>query len=207
MFSLVVSLLAAASNAKEQSKPPDTSDHVAYARWMAHTLTWGFLSTTSTRTEGTTPGTAFGNPYSFADVGGTPYIYASDLDGSMVDLFGASSLSTRGSLALSAASLNGGDAFSSCKIGGVDPLGDPENPPCSRLVLSGNFSKPAVGSPEEKAAKAALFAKHPSFKNYPPGHSFYVAKMQVEGVWLIDMYGGAATPSASDYLAYNSTVA
>ena len=206
MLTFVVTMLAVANAEKAQSKPKP-SDHIAYARWMAHELTWGILSTTSARTEGTTPGTAFGNPYSFADVDGTPYFYASNLDASMVDLFGASSHSTRGTLALSAASLQGSDAFSSCKIGGLNPLGDPENPPCARLVLSGNFSKPCSGSPEEKTAKAALFDKHPSFKLFPPGHAFYVAKMEVEGVWLIDAYGGAATPSAKDYLAYNTTVA
>ena len=35
----------------------------------------------------------------------------------------------------------------------------------------------------------------------------YVAKLAVDGVWLIDIYGGAATPAAKDYLAYNGTAA
>ena len=39
---------------------------------------------------------------------------------------------------------------------------------------------------------SALFKRHPSFANYPAGHSFYVAKMELSGIWEIDMFGGAA---------------
>merc|ERR1711865_676648 len=40
---------------------------------------------------------------------------------------------------------------------------------------------------------------------YPPGHDFFVAKMELNGVWLIDFYGGAAIISAEDYLAQTSS--
>jgi hypothetical protein len=96
-----------------------------------------------------------------------PYFFASMLDASMIDLFGANA-SPRATLALSEASLAGTSARSSCKIGTF--LGDPENPPCARLVLSGSVSKVAAGSSEEATAKAALIAKHPSFANYPTSH-------------------------------------
>merc|ERR1712176_615235 len=96
------------------------------ARWMVSNLAWGVLSTTSTRSEGTSPGTAFGNPYSYADVDGVPYIYASDLDASMVDVFAKNATEGAASLALSEAALPG-EPLRSCKIGTF--LGDPENPP------------------------------------------------------------------------------
>ena len=197
---MISSLLALAFAGK-----PPISDHPGFARWMAHKLVWGTLSTTSARSDGTTPGTAFGNPYSFADVAGVPYIYASDMDGSMIDAFGSASTSSRATLSLSEASLQGDDQVKACTIG--SGFNDPENPPCARLVLSGNLSKVAGGSAEETSAKAALFAKHPSFKNFPPGHAFYVAKLDIDGLWLIDTYGGAANPDPADYFAYNSTVA
>ena len=130
-------------------KPP-ISDHPGFARWMAHKLVWGTLSTTSARSDGTTPGTAFGNPYSFADVAGVPYIYASDMDGSMIDAFGSASTSSRATLSLSEASLQGDDQVKACTIG--SGFNDPENPPCARLVLSGNLSKVAGGSAEETSA-------------------------------------------------------
>ena len=82
---LALALLAPAA----ASGPPDGTDAVALSRWMAAKLTWGTLSTTSTRSNGSQVGDAFGNPYSFADVGGVPYIYASNLDASAIDLFTA----------------------------------------------------------------------------------------------------------------------
>merc|ERR1719181_2680393 len=88
------------------SGQPDPFDKVATARWMVHTLDWGVLSTTSTRSQGAHLHGPFGNPYSFADVRGVPYFYASDLDASMIDAFTATSANPRASLALSEASLN-----------------------------------------------------------------------------------------------------
>ena len=180
------------------SKPPPTSEHPETARWMASNLEYGFLSTTSTRSDGTTVGQAFGNPYSFADVGGVPYIYASLLDASMVDTLGTEGASPRASLALSEAALPG-KPLSSCHIGSF-PFGDPENPPCARLVLSGSVVK-VTNATEVAAAKAALFARHPSFKDYPSGHDFFVGKLDVDGLWLIDMFGGAAIIKPADYFA------
>ena len=82
----------------EQITPPNASDHVATARWMAKTLTWGTLSTISTRSDGSTVGDAFGNPNSFADVDGVPYLYAADMDASMVDIFKGKGARPRASL-------------------------------------------------------------------------------------------------------------
>ena len=41
------------------------------------------------------------------------------------------------------------------------PLGDPENPPCARLVLTGSMVNHTSDPDEEKAARAALFGRHP----------------------------------------------
>lgn len=43
------------------------------------------------------------------------------------------------------------------------PLGDPENPPCARLVLTGSMVNHTSDPDEEKAARAALFGRHPYF--------------------------------------------
>jgi hypothetical protein len=181
---------------------PPASEKPQYARWMASSTTWGYLSTISTRTEATSIGAPFGNPYSFAEVGGVPYFYASDLDASMIDLFTSSSpkANPRATFALSEATLvepNGTAALAACRIGAG--LGDPENPPCARLVLSGVVSKVAPKSHEEQVATKALFARHPSFKHYPAGHDFFVAKMSIDAIWLIDFYGGAANIKPADY--------
>ena len=83
LCSIAVLSLASAAPLVEQAAPPNTTDPVAVARWMAKTLTWGVLSTISTRNDGATVGDAFGNPNSFADVDGVPYLYAADMDASM----------------------------------------------------------------------------------------------------------------------------
>jgi hypothetical protein len=179
--------------------PPLPFFKTKMARWMAKYLDYGVLSTVSTRSEGTTVGEAFGNPYAFADVGGVVYFFASDLDASMIDLFignGTAKPNTRATLALSQASYPG-KVLGNCAIGGF--LGDPENPLCARLVLSGAASKVAAGSDEETKAKAALFERHPSFSQYPSGHDFFVAKLAIDGLWLIDIFGGAAIIKPSDY--------
>lgn len=188
------------------ASPPNASDHVATARWMASTLTWGVLSTISTRKDGSTVGDAFGNPSSFAEVGGVPYIYAADLDASMVDVFTGKGAKPRASLALSEASYmdkDGKAVIKDCEIG-AGTVGDPENPPCARLVLSGTVVRLNSTDPEEKTAKAALFKRHPSFKMFPSDHDFFVAKIELDGIWLIDFYGGAAVITPEEYLAGSS---
>jgi hypothetical protein len=186
--------------------PPPYQNKAATARWMANSLVWGVLSTTSTRSEATRPGDAFGNPNSFADVDGVPYLYVSNDDASMIDVFVAKSANPRVSLALSEATLSGTPlARPDCTIGAG--LGDPENPPCARLVLSGKIVRVAANSTEEQVANAALFKKHPSFPKYPKDHAFFTAKLEVDGVWLIDFYGGAANIKPAEYFAASPSYA
>ena len=112
-------MLSLVSVAASAFAPPAT-DGAAFARSMVSTITWGTLSTSSTRSEGTNVGTAFGNPYSIADVGGVPYVYASGLDASATDLFGKESSSPLCTLTLSQASVqhakNGSAVFSACGV-------------------------------------------------------------------------------------------
>lgn len=183
----------------DDNAQPWPTDKTGTARWMAKNLDWGVLSTISTRSEGAELGQAFGNPYSFADANnGIPYFYASDLDASIIDAQTADGASPRVTFALSEASYEDG-SLRACKIGQL--LGDPENPPCARLVFSGDLATVEAGSDEEAAAKAALFARHPSFANYPDDHSFFVAKIELDGIWLIDFFGGAADIAPADYYA------
>lgn len=181
--------------------PPPHKQHAEVARWMAQNLNYGVLSTISTRTEASTVGDPFGNPYSFADVAGVPYFYASDLDASIADL----NASSRMTFAMSEAQLTGNQSIAACEIGAT-PLSDPENPPCARLVVSGNFARLEAGSDEETSAKAAIFDRHPSFANFPPDHGFFAAKLEIDGVWLIDFYGGAPVITPEEYFAANATL-
>ena len=181
-----------------KDSPPLPIFKAKTARWMVRSLTYGFMTTISTRSRGTRVGTAFANPYAFADIGGVVYMYTSELEASMVDIFvgNATEPYPRGSLALSEASYPG-KPLATCKIGGS--LGDPEDPLCARLVLSGNISKVVSGSDEEVRAKQALFARHPSFQKYPADHHFFVAKLNIDGIWIVDIFGSAAIVDPSKY--------
>mmetsp|Transcript_27340 Transcript_27340/g.85032 ORF Transcript_27340/g.85032 Transcript_27340/m.85032 type:complete len:168 (+) Transcript_27340:71-574(+) len=164
---------------------------------MVAELTWGVMSTTSTQES--IKGTAFGNPVSIADGGtGNPYMCVSPLDASIIDL----QVDPKFSLTLSANQLSTPKTKALCQEGS---FGDPENPPCARLVLSGTF-KNLTATDEFDAAKAALNATHPAMAGWGcfsadggGDHGFFLAKLDVAQAWLINMFGGAAVISASDY--------
>merc|ERR1719272_1155102 len=102
----------------------------------------------------------------------------------MIDFFTAEKSNPRATFAISEASLHNRTSIATqatCRFG-AGPYGDPENPPCARLVLSGTMTKLEKDSAEDKLARTSLFERHPSFKLYPPGHSFYVVKLVVDGV-------------------------
>ncbi|KAK7253604.1 transcription factor binding protein [Aureococcus anophagefferens] len=90
-----------------------------------------------------------------------------------------------------------------------DPAGgDPENPPCSRLVLTGEFKKVDPKHEEWAVAAAALKSKHPAMDGWGcfgggamSSHAFFLAKLEIRQAWLINMYGGPAVVSPKDYYA------
>merc|ERR1712048_1280738 len=126
-FSASASVQAVAKKKVILNDKPPANDTVGTARWMASTLTYGVLSSISTRTEGCKVGDPFGNPYSFADVGGQPYFWAAKADVSWIDFLTATKPNPRATLALSEAALTGSNnEQSACVVGGG--LGDPENP-------------------------------------------------------------------------------
>ena len=177
---------------------PAIGDHAAYARWMVRSLTWGTMSTLSTQEK--IAGYPFGNPVSFADGGtGNPYMCVSPLDSSVKDL----AANPKFSLTVSAA--QNSDAPAACAPHG---RGDPENPPCARLALTGDFQD-LTGGPEFNTAVRALNASHPTLDSWGcfqaggsgGSHGFFLAKMAVKQAWLINMYGGAAVVDAADYYA------
>ena len=169
--------------------------HEAVARWMVHTLDYGVLSTISSSPS--SPGSPFGNPQSFIDGGcknstGVIYMFVSGMDQSIKD----TESDPRVSFTLSEAYLNGGDRESkSCS---VMKGGDPENPPCARAVFNGRFVKVEEGG-ERDMALQGFYERHPTMKDWPVDHGFFVGKVEIEWIWLIDMYGGAKNLDVDKY--------
>ena len=193
-------------------------------RWMVHTLDWGVLSTISSRivqsvdSQRISPAVVtavadesvmpvpFGNIYSFVDgtcdnSTGIPYIYGTYLDQTFVD----SQYNKAVSLSLSEASLPsvcGGKSLPSCTIS-RSSHGDPENPICARLVLSGFIVVLSKEDEEYDFAKQAIFHRHSSMEEWPEDHNWVVAKIDVQDIWLIDFFGGAAVLNIDAYKAVN----
>lgn len=163
-------------------KPP-YDDSAAVSRWQLRQATWGVLATNSLHLNGT----AFGNPISVVEAmgDGTPYFYVSLMDASMQDV----AADPRCTLTLSEASID-------CQTLDLDP----EDPRCVRLSLSGTMVKV---TDKDEAAKATegLFKRHPQMKSWPKDHNWYVAKLQVQHIWLIDFFGGAADVPIANYTA------
>lgn len=177
------------------ANPPDPKLKAATARWIVHSTTWSVISTTSTKSG--TSGSAWAQPISHVDgtvldvasnvsesSTGTPYFYASGLDQSMQDI----EANNQVSLALSEVMTG------TCQEAGRDP----EDPMCARLTLSGTFDK-VTDAEEEESALASLFQRHPAMSTWPEGHGFFVGKLSISDIWLIDEYGGASQVDVSDY--------
>jgi len=169
------------------SVPPPATAKAQTARWMAHNLTYGVMSTTSVQYKGY----AFGNPQSFVDGSdsnstGLLYFYVSDLDASMADI----RASPKASFTLSEEFSNG-----FCSAASIDP----EDPRCARLVFTGAIRN--TTDAEQATAKSNLFARHPGMKKWPADHNWHVVTLDFEHIWLIDYFGGASVISKADYLA------
>mmetsp|Transcript_15319 Transcript_15319/g.35314 ORF Transcript_15319/g.35314 Transcript_15319/m.35314 type:complete len:234 (+) Transcript_15319:584-1285(+) len=196
--------VSGAECACEVEERPDVSSKALTARWMVHSLDWGVVSTISTRFGGDREEVVpFGNVYSFVDgpcdkATGVPYFYGTYMDQSFADAKRNDMIS----LALSEASLPSvcpNEAIDSCMLG--TKYGDPENPICARLTLTGRFMPLEDGSEEYDFAKQAFFERHPSMQSWPEGHGWSIAKMDIQDIWLIDYFGGATVLEPKEYFA------
>ena len=76
---------------------------------------------------------------------------------------------------------------------------DPEDPRCAHVILTGRFTKLTPGSEEEQFAKHALFSRHPIMPDWPDGHHWFFAKLDIVNILLLDFFGGAVTVPVTDY--------
>jgi len=187
------------------SSRPDKAKKAQTARWMVHSLDWGVLSTISTRLgDGMGTPVPFGNIYSFVDGScekstGIPYFYGTYMDQSFSDSLENPTVS----LSLSEASFSSvctdRDGLEACALG--TKYGDPENPVCARLTLTGTFVVLEEDSEEYEFAKESLFQRHSTMEKWPQNHGWLIAKIDIQDIWLIDFFGGATILSPEEYFA------
>ncbi|OWR53395.1 protein CREG1 [Danaus plexippus] len=174
--------------------PPDHKKLVAMARYVLHNCNWASIATISTLPA--IEGFPFSNVKSIVDGSlanstGIPYFYMSPLDFTARDL----SKDIRSTVLVSL------EETRFCEFKKYDP----EDPRCTRLMLSGLMKKVKENTPEYTFAKAALFERHPDMANFPPDHNWFVAKMKIAQIAMVDWFGGAKYVPVKDYLAYNYT--
>lgn len=188
---------------------PDRAEKALTARWMVHSLDWGTLSTVSTRLGTVEKPMPFGNIYSFIDgtcenSTGIPYFYGTYMDQSFAD----TKKNEIVSLSLSEASLSSvcieKKGMDVCTIG--TKFGDPENPVCARLTITGSFVILDDASEEFLFAKKAMFDRHPTMSDWPSNHEWILAKIDIQDIWLIDFFGGATILSPEEYFDANLKV-
>lgn len=208
LLCLQVLTVSGAECACEVLERPDVTAKAKTARWMVHSLDWGVVSTISTRVEGEhSEPVPFGNVYSFVDgpcdkATGIPYLYGTYMDAS----FGDTKSNDYITLTLSESALASvcpNEAIDSCMLG--SQFGDPENPVCARLTLTGKLVALEDDSEEFNFAKDAFFQRHPSMKAWPQGHGWVIAKIDIQDIWLIDYFGGATILDAPEYFAAEMT--
>ncbi|XP_026759647.2 protein CREG1 [Galleria mellonella] len=174
--------------------PPDHTKLIPMARYVLHNTDWASIATISTLPA--IQGFPFSNIKSIVDGSlanstGVPYFYMSPLDFTARDL-------SRNSRATVLVSLEQTDYCIKEKI-------DAEDPRCTRLILTGKMKKVREGTPEYIFSKAALFERHPAMANFPVDHNWFIAKLKIAQIAMIDWFGGAKYIPVKDYLAYNYT--
>merc|ERR1711982_216469 len=85
----------------------------------------------------------------------------------------------------------------------ISEFGDPENPICARLTLTGKLVNLDEDSDEYKKAKAAIFQRHMVMKDWPGDHEWLVSKLVIEYIWFIDFFGGADIMDVEEYYGAN----
>lgn len=173
----------------EKSGPPPPDQAALMARYIVNQADWAAVATISTRRDIEAFPTA--NLVSFSDGplgsgSGVPYVYLTPLDFTAKDL----AKDQRATLLMSLAQ---GDY---CKGQAMDPM----DPRCARIMLSGKVKAIRNDSAEHEVAQKAFFERHPKLINMPSNHHFFLAKLKISSICVLDTFGGPKYVTVRDYL-------
>lgn len=154
-------------------------------------LDWTSASTNSVQF----PGIPFVNVISVSDsaIGGRStgliYFYITDLD------FTAKDLNADDRISLLFTEEQG----LSCSARGEDAM----EPTCARIIITGKRRILEENTREWLFARIAMTSRHPSVLNWEKEHKFYLCKVEIDQVIVLDFYGGANYVTAEDYYRAN----
>ncbi|XP_050514326.1 protein CREG1 [Diabrotica virgifera virgifera] len=174
--------------------PPPPWQAALMARYIIHNTGWISIATISTQSS--IKGYPFVSLKSLSDgpvknSTGIPYLYMTEMDVSGKDIESDKRVTIMASLA----------ETDYCESDNFDP----QDPRCAKVLISGTLLKIKKTSPEYQFGKEALFEKHPSMKNWPADHQFYVAKVSPQQIEVLDYFGGLKMVTVDDYFSANIT--
>lgn len=175
------------------SDPPAHTDYAKMARWLVHNLDWTSMSTISTYPD--LIGYPMVNVVATADseIGakstGNIYFYLTLLDFTAKDLSKSNKLTTLFSM----------EQTLYCSEHKVDAM----EPTCARVIMSGEALRLKEDSEEHKFATNAMVSRHPASAAWVLTHSFFLCKMNISSIIVLDWYGGAQFVKVDDYYRVN----
>lgn len=173
--------------------PPPHQQYAKMARWVVHNSDWTSMGTISTVPE--IAGFPMVNVVAMADSAegakstGEIFFYLTMLD------FTAKDLSKRNQLT----ALFSMDQSLYCSKRNIDPM----EPTCARIIISGEALRVDKGSDEFDFATAAMVSRHPASRNWIETHDFFLCKINISRIVVIDWYGGANYVTTDDYFKAN----
>jgi len=177
-----------ADNALSYDPPPYT-DYAKMARWLVHNVEWTAMGTISTLPA--LSGYPMVNVIAFADSEkeekstGNIYFYLTMLDFTAQDLSKNNQLTTLFTM----------DQSLYCSKRNVDPM----EPTCARAMISGEALRIPNDSDEFKFGTNAMMSHHPAAATWLNTHEFFLCKLNITSICILDWYGGPHFVDSEDY--------
>lgn len=178
------------NNEVDNNGPPPHTEYAKMARYLVHKAEW--VSMGSLSTVDAIKGYPMVNIIATADSArgakstGTLYFYLTMLDYTAQDL----SKDNRLTVLLSM------DQDLECSKRGIDPM----EPTCARIMISGRAVKLEEGTDEFTFGKNAMFSRHPAAKHWLDTHNFFLCKLDIVQIAVLDYYGGPHYVTVEDYM-------
>lgn len=193
----------------DNPSPPDHKDYAKMARWLVHNNGRDYRRFTSLNRHkiyfNISDWTAMGTISSSSNIIGFPmvnviatadsardakstgivYFYLTMLDFTAQDLSKDNKLTALFSM----------DQKMICSNQNVDPM----EPICARLMISGEALRVDKNSAEFNFATSAMLSRHPSSVNWLDTHNFFLCKVNISSICVLDWYGGPHYVTVDDY--------
>lgn len=178
---------------KSTSNRPPYENYPAMARYLVHKSNWTSMGTISSQSN--LLGFPMVNIISIADsklnAPSTGHIYflLTDLDFTAQDLNAYNKLTA----------LFTEDQDLACTINRTDSM----EPTCARVIITGSAVRLDTNDPEYSLADIFYTNRHSASIHWRKTHKFYLCKLEIEQIAILDFYGGPHFVSVADYYEAN----